>query len=259
MTCQRKVAAATLMGILIFMAAAPASRASCTTPLGAPHQGAGRYPSPGSYIYGASATISCGNPTLGCLNDGANSFTGEWDMVVSSNGDEWLQFGWQKEPHHQTVQGWSQYHSDGGVPVNDWFQFWPTLTDEYKIMSVKDPQTGVMSWWLVHSGYVVLQVSATQMGWTQPTVGGSQAQWSAELPYDESQMGALLPNRVTFDSLYDQEGAPANSWYQAVPSWYFASFVRKYGGDPADASGFNGQLHNWTRNQVFLPFLENDP
>lgn len=219
---------------ILALAIAPAvSQADCTTPLGAPHQGAGKFPTPGNMIYGMSASISYGNPALGCLNK-YDSFTDEWVMVVGPGPEEWLQFGWERNSSYQTVHLWYQYHHQGADPVDVPIYYEPATTHEYKVMSIRDNQTGIISWRLVDNGLVRLQLTATDMGWTQPTNGATQGQWSAEVAYGESEMGGLLPNLVTFDNLTYQEGSPATNWQQAVPSWTFDSFVPRYGGDTTE-------------------------
>jgi hypothetical protein len=259
MTCRRVINTAVVLTIITLAVAPAVSQADCTTPLGAPHQGAGKFPAPGNMIYGMSASISYSNPALGCLNR-YDSFTDEWVMVVGPGPEEWLQFGWEKNSSYQTVHLWYQYHHQGAGPVGGRIAIDPVTTHEYKIMSDPDRQTGIISWWLVDNGFVRLQFRATDMGWTQPTNGAAQAQWSAEVAYGESEMGGLLPYLVTFSDLTYEEGSPSAYWQQVVEPWTFDSFVPRYGGDTTEVEPFVWQSRNWTwPYQNHLPLLENNP
>ena len=257
MTRQHLVTVALVLAILALTIGPAVTYANCSTPVGAPHQGAAIDPAPGSFIYTASANISYNNPNLGCTNQG-DSFTDEWVMVVGPGPEEWLQFGWERKTAYPNVHLWYQYHHQGSAPVDVDILYEPAVTHEYKIMSAIDGQTGNVTWWLVFDGTILYQFTATQMGWTQPTNGASEAQWSAELAYDESEMGGLLPNLVTFDNLYYQEGDPSQPLQAMTPSWIIRSSVPKYGGDPVDVATFNGSLRNWTWPYLtYLPVLEN--
>jgi len=177
-------------------------------------------------------------------------------MVVGPGPEEWLQFGWEKKSTYQNAHFWYQYHHQGAPPVDVSIPYEPATTHTYMILSMRDSTTGEISWWLVDNGTVLRQFTASQMGCTHPTQGASEAQWSAELSYSESEMGDVLPNFVSFDNIIYQEGTPSNSWYQVIPSWTFNSFVPKYGGDTIEIEPYHWKSRNWTwPYQIYLPLL----
>ncbi len=258
MTRGYSVCIALLLVLLSFVRLPLSVRADCGTPIGAPHQGAAKDPSPGNFIYGISANISYGTPALGCQYK-LDSFTDEWVMIVGPSSEEWLQFGWERKATYPNLHLWYQYHYQGSAPVDVDLFYEPATTHEYKIMAVRNPQTGIISWWLVDNGNVLVQLAATSMGWTQPINGASEAQWSAELSYDESEMGDLLPDFVSFDNLYFLEGTPDSVWQQVVPSWTFNSFLPKYGGDTVEYAPYHWRSRNWTwPHQNYLPLMMKD-
>jgi len=245
-----------LLVVLFFMGLPLSTDANCNTPIGAPHQSVAKNPSPDNFIYGISANISYGTPVLGCQNK-LDSFTDEWVMVVGPGPEEWLQFGWERKAAYSNLHLWYQYHHQGAAPVDVDIFYEPVTTHEYRIMAVRNSQTGIISWWLVDNGLVRVQLATTDMGWTQPTSGASQAQWSAELSYGESEMGDLLPDLVSFDNLYFQEGTPSSLWQQVVPSWTFDSFLPRYGGDTVEYEPYRWRSRNWTwPYQHYLPLMQ---
>jgi hypothetical protein len=125
-----------LLVLLSFGSLPLSAHADCSTPIGAPHQGAAVNPSSGNFIYGISANISYGTPVLGCQHK-LDSFTNEWVMVVGPGPEEWLQFGWERNANYPNLHLWYQYHHQGAAPVEGDIFYEPITTHEYMIMAHK--------------------------------------------------------------------------------------------------------------------------
>ena len=178
-------------------------------------------------------------------------------MVVGPGPEEWLQFGWERTSAYPNVHYWYQYHHQGAPPVDVAIPYEPATTHQYWILSERDVNTGEISWILADNGVEITRFTATQMGWTQPTNGASEAQWSAELSYGESEMGDLLPDLVFFDNIFSREGSPENPWHHAVPTWTFDSSILKYGGDTVEIEPYHWKSRTWTwPYQLHLPLID---